>query len=76
MPVSLRTWTAKPPYLYQTFRAKFIAALAPACRFCVNVAALTDMRVANFNRNVVEYAHFAVSLKLTDRVQYCTVNLT
>ena len=59
MPVSLRTWTAKPPHLYQMFRAKFIA---PACRFCVNVVALTDMRVSRILiENVVEYARFVIS---------------
>ena len=50
----------------QTFRAKFIA---PACRFCVNVVALTEMHVSRILiENVVEYARFAVSLKLQSEV--------
>jgi len=54
----------------QTFRAKFIA---PACRFSVNVVALTDMRVSQILiENFVEYARFAVSLKLqSDDIRSC-----
>ena len=67
MPASLRTWTTKSPHLYQTFRAKFTAAFAPACRFCVNVAALTDMRVLQILietlSNMRTYSQFEVTVR-------------
>ena len=66
MYVSLRTCTDTPRTCIQTFRAKFIA---PACRFSVNVVALTDMRVSLILiETLLKYARFPVSLKLPDRV--------
>jgi len=66
VPVSLRTWTAKPPHLYPDVSHQVYCA---ACRFCVNVVAMTDMHVSRILiENVVEYARFAVSLKLQSEV--------
>ena len=48
---------------------RFAPSLLRVCRLCVNVVALTDMRVLlNLIETLSKYARFPVSLKLSDRV--------